>query len=293
MRNLMVLLLIFSLLSCSRNPGGYKARIAKRATHGACPNGFIKVPDSSYNKSFCVSKYESSLSAGKAVSSTSGVPASLRSLSAAKAACEANGLRYKLITNLQWQSIARNIESVSKNWSSGKVGFGALSLGHSDGAPEGPLVPGADTNGCFGLNNDDCSPSDWSFQKRTHLLSNGETIWDFAGNLQEWVADVADLDLSELEGSTLEIQEIDDTEFKKAYGPNSANENLDLSLAGGFGVISVDSMIDDYAVGIVRGGGFNSEIESGVFSIRANVPAETDEYDVESLLIGFRCTFQP
>jgi len=37
------------------------------------------------------------------------------------AACQSMGVGYHLITNDEWMTLARNIESNGKNWSTGKV----------------------------------------------------------------------------------------------------------------------------------------------------------------------------
>ena len=48
---------------------------------------------------------------------------------------------------------------------------------------------------CTGLSSGDFS------QKRTHTLSNGEVIWDIAGNAFEWVSTYNDLDKAHPRGS--------------------------------------------------------------------------------------------
>lgn len=45
------------------------------------------------------------------------------------AACNAIGPGYHLITNNEWMTLARNIESVAHNWSSGVVGDGSFHVG--------------------------------------------------------------------------------------------------------------------------------------------------------------------
>ena len=106
--------------------------------------------------------------------------------------CTSLGSSHDLISNTQWQFLARNIYSVTDNWSNGRVGSGQLNQGHSDGTPDNALAANInDTSPCEGTGNSNCdthSHADFS-QKRTHTLSNGEVVWDVAGNVWEWVKD--------------------------------------------------------------------------------------------------------
>jgi hypothetical protein len=178
-----------------------------------CPDGYIPVPgNATFSTSdFCVMKYEAKAlkndtdelqmnggtgSGGWAslyhpTSNTSGYrPVSVPEAKPwrwinqtdAKSACANLGAQYALINNPEWMSIAHNIENVAANWSNDAVGDGHLSRGHSDNNPNEP---------CDGqtLNvHTNCTTSAATFnQKRTHILSNGELIWDLAGNVWEWV----------------------------------------------------------------------------------------------------------
>lgn len=103
-------------------------------------------------------------------------------------ACRDLGANYDLISNAQLQTIARNIEMVPSNWSSGIVGTGSLNRGHSDGAPaytRAADVDVDDNNACANTDQT-CSSTVWDSQRRRHKLSNGKVIWDFAGNAWEW-----------------------------------------------------------------------------------------------------------
>jgi len=81
-------------------------------------------------------------------------------------------------------TIARNIEAQSVKWTGGSVGSGSLWRGHSDGSTNNALAASADSDPYFGTNN-----SGTSIERRTHTLSNGETIWDMSGNISEWTSD--------------------------------------------------------------------------------------------------------
>jgi len=81
-------------------------------------------------------------------------------------------------------TIARNIEAQSVNWTGGSVGSGGLWRGHSDSSPNNALAASADNDPYNGTGN--VSPS---IERRTHTLSNGETIWDMSGNISEWTSD--------------------------------------------------------------------------------------------------------
>lgn len=87
-----------------------------------------------------------------------------------------------LITNLEWMAIARNIENVPSNWTGGGVGAGAIYSGHNDNAPAYALPASADSDGYNSTVN--VAPSN---QRRTHTLTNGQVIWDVAGNVWEHV----------------------------------------------------------------------------------------------------------
>lgn len=147
-----------------------------------CPTGYITVPGSSLfnTNSFCVMKYEAKNSSGTAVSVPAGSPwASITqpaAITAGAAACP----NCHLMTENEWLTIAQNIIYVPSNWVGGTVGVGALYEGHADGSPSSALAASAtDTDGYI---NTGQTTGD---QRRTFTLSNGQVIWDFAGNVRE------------------------------------------------------------------------------------------------------------
>ncbi len=129
----------------------------------------------------CIMQYEAKCSESSAggscvkgtstlISSEVGTPWVNINQNDAKTECEKIGAH--LITNAEWMAIARDIESVKSNWTGGAVGSGILNRGNSDSSA---AMDGTDL--LSGVN------------KRTHTLSNGQVIWDFAGNVWEWVDD--------------------------------------------------------------------------------------------------------
>ena len=128
-------------------------------------------------------------------SRASGTPIANVSHTYAQQLCQGLGGTYDLISNAQWQTIARNIEAVGTNWSSGTAGSGDLNRGHSEYNPSNSLAAGADSDPCFGYTDgrDDlsvCSPTIWHQDRRTFTLSNGTLLWDFAGNVMHWLRDI-------------------------------------------------------------------------------------------------------
>ena len=181
-----------------------------------CNPGYVLVPGDaalgSRSSDFCLSKYEmkavldadSSPVDGKALgvaaasthtpqSRAQDLPWGAMNLATSISECASLGSEYHLVTNAEWMTVARNIESVPSNWSGGAIGNGHLNTGHSDGwanAGQDFLAASTDDNdACFGTNNPNClNPLDNDYwQKRTHTLSNGEIIWDLAGNMNSWV----------------------------------------------------------------------------------------------------------
>ncbi len=152
-----------------------------------CPTGFIVVPGSAtYGTSeFCVMKYEAKQSSATVpISQASGTPwVNIDQTDAINYSQNVAGCTgCHLMTEAEWLTIAQNVMSVSSNWSGGAVGSGYIYSGHNDGSPAGLLAADTnDANGYSGTGNS--SPSN---QRRTLTLTNGEVIWDFAGNAWEW-----------------------------------------------------------------------------------------------------------
>jgi len=166
----------------------------------ACPDHFAFIPSNADVGStpFCVARYEMRIlgeddgnrafDAGfVAESRGTGTPWTQLDKGQARVACDALGFSYQLITNPQWQAIARSIENEPSNWSGGAVGSGSVNRGHSDEVPFATLS--GDTDPCEGTGNPSCEDngSEDFAQKRTHHLGNGELLWDFAGNAWEQV----------------------------------------------------------------------------------------------------------
>jgi len=149
----------------------------------ACPSGFIAVPGSvTYGTSdFCVMKYE-------AKNNGSGVPVSKYNTtpwvnisfndSVIKAATACSGCH--LISEAEWMTIAQNLTSVASNWSGGSVGSGYIYSGHNDNAPAYALEASNDDGQGYYL-----ETNTGGKQKRVLKLTNGEVIWDLAGNVYE------------------------------------------------------------------------------------------------------------
>ena len=180
-----------------------------------CPTGFVPVPGNylyGTQNGFCVAQFEMKVDQNNdgigdsntfcnsdyntwknnvegcsydtgtrhLVSSAAGYPLTSISQIDSITACESIGGH--LITNNEWMTLARNIERVPSNWSSGIVGDGNIYSGHNDAAPHAALV--GDINNDNGYYLTDQTSGN---QRRTLILTNGEVVWDLAGNVSEWI----------------------------------------------------------------------------------------------------------
>jgi hypothetical protein len=278
----------------------------------------------------------------KAVSYKSGLmPWTKISRPDAKSACALNGMGFHLIKNNEWQATARGMTSNPMNWSTSvtgdntAVGTGAMTSGHSNystgvltGLNHNKILPSAfNATGEFSatlagskcawsantsLSTNKCS--DAGAQVRVTLTPPsavvgstaypfGQSIWDFAGNVEEWV------DSDENLGSFIEaltstvpvgiatgveaVQLNPSSALGVAYGPSSSCTNNTTSPFCGYGALMY---FGTNATGpIVRGGDYNTS-DSGVFtSFRGlnldvnGIPEESP--GVQSDRIGFRCVY--
>jgi len=259
----------------------------KALTSSQCPDNFIFIPKNiNYSVvDFCVAKYEMKNDGyGTAVSTATGAPWVSIIRSTARSKCQALGAGYDMISNDQWQTIARNIAGVASNWDSGTVASGQLNPGHSDGSPWRSLAASLDDiNGnCTGTGQT-CSSLTWNSQRRTHVLSNGNVIWDFSGNVEEWVTN----DSNVSNGAGGYISEMSGEDIRQTrYGADSATLCASPSSTPycgmGYG------MFNSTAGAVFRGGGWSGDTFVGVFSVDL-----TPSLTYAGNGGGFRCVYVP
>lgn len=137
-------------------------------------------------REFWVQKYEARSISNVPTSEPAGLPWTLITQTEAKLRCEALGPGYHLLTMPEALTVSRNIESNSWNWTGGAVGSGGLWRGHTDGSPNEPIesdrIGDPDDDPYVGTGN--TSPS---IEKRIFQLSTGQYIWDWSGNVYEWL----------------------------------------------------------------------------------------------------------
>ena len=268
-----------------------------------CPEGYIPVPreDNYTKRDFCVMQYEASGEYGrnerrdnryrssyrddedegyyfdKAISRSGSDPWTGLSHGEAREKCQNNGIGYSLMTNDDWQTIARLIESEPENWSSGRAVVRAdnvLNVGVSLRGGQGGSRGGGS--------------SQWEVGRRTHILPNGEEIWDFSGGVWEFVLESASSLGVRSEGNK-HISELSG-ESKRLFGPKNNFYHLSdrgiRETPGGLGSAKL-STVKDY---LARGGG-NSERDMGVFSVRADIDNKRSGPSLRN--VGFRCIFRP
>ncbi len=259
-----------------------------------CPAGYVGVPGNPLYQTddFCVMKYEAKNVSSVATSIAAGAPWVSITQTAAASACSSLGAKYHLITNNEWMTIARNIEQVASNWTSGTVGSGAVYSGHNDSIPANALAANVDDNQGY----DGTGQTAPANQRRTHTLSNGQVVWDLAGNVWEWnnnVISCAAVNCTTAEmpydgspaGEWLEFTNL------ATYGQLSYDlirpSNVTWNATQGFGQIYTDSngaTPSGNAHAFIRGGRWTNGTAAGILALYLdNAPSYSD------VIIGFRC----
>lgn len=153
-----------------------------------CPDGYAHVPEATGN-GFCIMKYEAKAGADSFPESKAETSpwVNISALDAFEACDSLNtkygvSQKYHLISNDEWMSVSKNIESVPENWIHANqpdehnvVGSGCLKQGNV-----------GDTGDGCGYGNG--SSVDFGTSRNSlahHLLSNGEMVWDLSGNVWE------------------------------------------------------------------------------------------------------------
>lgn len=257
----------------------------------SCQENYIMIPgDDDYGTDdFCVMKYEAKDNGNnRAVSQAAGNPWVNITHLGAKNACSDLGRGFSLISNNEWMTIASNIAALPSNWSGASVGSGSLNIGHSNQVNSQACPASDDDNQAYLGNNCSTLGSGDFLQKRTHELSNGELLWDFAGNSWQWI------DFRSLSGSQsaaesvwFEYPEMDDGVFitKRYFIPTTAVKDYwDDTWDSNHGVGLFRSSERNRDVGLFRGGDWNANNYSGLFAATfADGILSRYQY------VGFRC----
>ena len=259
-----------------------------------CPANYVRVPKNptvSSDEDFCVAKYEmANNGSNSAISSQTSNSWTSITRDQSITACEAIGAGYDLITNAEWQTVARDIESAYSggsylNWSNGlNTGSNYLNIGNA-GSYSG-LVPAADSSPCSGMaaypNCANNTSSDWEF-KRTHQLSNGGIVWDLGANYYTWVKDTNTANQGSA-GFASQAPWNSGTQTK--WGPAENYSSKNSGTYGGLGYQYLNSSLGAITRGGVAGAGGGGSY-GGVFAA-AFLPTSTS-----SSQVGFRCTWHP
>ncbi|HAT71681.1 MAG TPA: hypothetical protein DCS63_02565 [Elusimicrobia bacterium] len=229
---------------------------------------------------FYVQKYEAKNVSSLPTSQPSGFPWVSITQTEAKNRCEALGPGYHLLTMQEAQTISRNIEAIGWNWDSGSVGTGGMWRGHTDNSPANSLAADVtgDPDDDYYIGTGNTTPS---IERRVHQLSSSEYIWDWSGNVMEWV------DMTCTAGTGAGYWYNSATWIEWTDGNLSDYEKVRAGPSGAY--IATHNAGRYYgctttgnAVG--RGGVWSHDASAGVFTFDAyNAPSYSDTH------IGFRC----
>ena len=168
--------------------------------------------------------------------------------------------KFDLISNFEWQTIARDIEGQSVNWSGKRLGSGCVYQGNN----------GLDTLCSYDGDGPEEGVND---DKARHVLSNGESINHFPGNVWEWVKDDNDSKV----GKSQYMSNYSGSDYGPEGNYSCNKENRYCGFGYGFFVS---------AGAVLRGGSWDNSGSAGLFAAYlGNGPS----YSFNG--VGFRCVF--
>jgi hypothetical protein len=243
-----------------------------------CPGGFIKVRGNSNfgTNDFCVMKFEAKNVSGVATSQENLTPWVNINQIDAKSACHNLGSNFDLISNPEWMTIARQVEFNPFNWLGGTVGSSCLFRGNN-----GVDSCGYDNSGLADFG------SGRNFKSK-FTLGDGQEIWDFAGNVEEWVdwtlGGSLDAGPTSCSGTVLDIDTascaaMSISEYKPSVAAYTNATNGIGTYTGGGGSAGVGATI--------RGGAYNGGVNSGIYRLtHSSSPTSVTS------TVGFRCVYR-
>ncbi len=266
-----------------------------------CPTNFVHVATQAgdpYNTSFCVMAYEARKDGSNNLSASpsdttlftqldKGASNTLKNYLDAQCRTLTTGTssKFALISNAEWMTVARNISRQSGNFNSS-----ALSRGYSTTSNTGPTASTNVLDIGSGSNKRTLSVLGWNGSSANSLSD----IWDFAGNLGEFVNVALSSDAAApLDGASYnQFIEFSSTDLSSSnfFGTPSNWQPFNSSWTNTSNGTGAYKVLDSTLTGtIIRGGRYNSGTGAGIYSIEvldpAGLPTATD--------IGFRCVYKP
>lgn len=312
----------------SGNKSGYMLKYTSKGVFVGpskinCPTGYIGVPGNPIYQTddFCIMKYEAKNVSSIATSEAAGVPWTSINLTNATTACTALGSNYHLMSNNEWMTIARNVEQVASNWYGGVVGTNFMYSGHNDGGPNASSAADSDDSSGYYGTNDSASSCDGVYtnyvvgddttngracvgQRRTLTLSNGEVIWDLAGNVWERTSYVINCAISACTSAEMPYDSTPGSEWVEytnlvSYGmlsydlmrPSTSTWNSTQGLGKAFTDVNDGNngggvLVTSHSV--LRGGIWSDGANAGIFTSHLNLGPGFQGSDG-----GFRCATTP
>lgn len=230
-----------------------------------CPLNFVIVPGSNLygTKDFCVMKYEAKQASPTVpISLATGLPwvnvpqnmnnPNNDAIDFSKNTADCSNCH--LITEAEWMTIAHDVLGVDSNVMS-LSGYEYIYRGNSVNlSGSGPLEASKkDSEGYAGMNS--THAGDGTFvddshlyvtgdsQRRTLTLSNGEVIWDLAGNVSEWTAGHLDANIAIAPAQTLPTPKVCNASDGSTFA-----EWPDVNIYGSLPVNPLPRAMTDYSV---------------------------------------------
>lgn len=249
----------------------------------SCPSGFIEVEgrsDTGMND-FCVMQFEAKNISNVATSQANNTPWVSISQTNARVKCRDLGSGYDLLSNLEAMTLGRDIESVDANWGGGVVGNGCLKSGNTGTATVGCSYDGANPE--YGTGRD---------SRAMLTLSNGNIIWDFSGNVEEFVDWTTGGSLATAPVGACEVPYTDVYYYSCAAYNDKDYKPLNPAGVGSYnGARGIGNYTGNtYLTGRTprRGGHYSNGLNAGVFALTIN---QTQTWTNSQ--VGFRCVYRP
>ena len=242
---------------------------------------------------FWVMKYEAKRNGSVAVSTSNDTPWVSINQTNAQAACALAGGH--LLTLAEAQTINLNVAAQPSNWMSGSVGTGCMYGGHME-------CDGAPCNMAFNASSDDNqgywngTSEVWNSAvqhcpftvaedrgnetRRTFYLSNGAVIWDWSGNVWEWINGTYQCGsgAGNWYGSNVQWTDANLGEERALIGPPNVSWNTNYGVGYYYGCTVNGNAF-------LRGGRWGSGGDAGAFTANLDY-APSSSYAT----IGFRCS---